>query len=182
MSASAPLLPESYQQEFRVPAPQGIVAHMKLFSLQSFSAGVAIGILVATVWYLGEKTSFLLPAPPQMAQADQPAATVDSGAVAVSNQPAGNSVAIDSLTVPAPGAWVAVREVNGTDLGNVLGAVRIGGPRSNFSIPLLRATEPGQRYAVVLYRDDGSGVFDPGLSVYVDFETGERVVAYFTAR
>lgn len=184
MSASASLPPESYQQELRAPEPQGIVAPMKLFSLQSFSAGVAIGILVATVWYLGEKTSFLLPAPPEAAQTDQAAAAVaaDSGAVAVSDQPAGNSVEIDSLTVPAPGAWVAVREVNGSDLGNVLGAVRIGGPRSSFSVPLLRATLPGQRYAVELYRDDGSGMFDPGLSVYVDFQTGERVVTYFNAQ
>jgi hypothetical protein len=109
-----------------------------------------------------------------------PAATL-SGAISVQNQSPGESVAIESVTVPPPGVWVAVREVQGTDLGNVLGAARVGGPRSNFSVSLLRATEPGHTYAVELYRDDGSGNFDlANDSVYVDFDTGQRVVAYFT--
>jgi hypothetical protein len=89
-------------------------------------------------------------------------------------------VLIASLTVPPPGVWVAVRELSAGELGNVLGAVRVGGPRSNVSIPLLRATEAGHQYAVELYRDDNNGVFDPAVnSVYVDFGTGARVVVYF---
>ena len=85
------------------------------------------------------------------------------------------------MTVPPPGVWVAVREVQGGDLGNVLGAARASGPRSNLSVPLLRATEPGHSYAVELYRDDNGGAFDPSVnSVYVDFTTGARVVEYFT--
>jgi hypothetical protein len=77
--------------------------------------------------------------------------------------------------------WVAVREVVGDELGNVLGAVRVSGPKSGVSVPLLRATEPGRSYAVQLYRDDGNGAFDVVVnSVYVDFDTGARVVAYFT--
>lgn len=88
---------------------------------------------------------------------------------------------MESVTVPPPGVWVAVREVQGNDLGNVLGAARAAGPRSNLSVPLLRATKAGRQYAVELYRDDNGGSFDPAAnSVYVDFDTGARAVAYFT--
>lgn len=87
---------------------------------------------------------------------------------------------IESVTVPPPGVWVAVREVNGTDLGNVLGAERVVGPHGNITVSLLRPTEPNRSYAVQLYRDDNSGNFDPAInSVYVDFDTGARVVAFF---
>jgi hypothetical protein len=83
--------------------------------------------------------------------------------------------------VPPPGVWVAIREVSGRDLGNVLGAVRVVGPHTSVVVPLLRATEPNRSYAVQLYRDDGDGAFDPSInSVYVDFDTGARVVEYFT--
>ncbi len=104
-----------------------------------------------------------------------------SGAVSVANQPAGSSVTIESVTVPPPGVWIAVREVHGNDLGNVLGAVRVTGPQSNVSIPLLRATQSGSSYAVELYRDSGNDVFDlVSDSVYVDFTTGAPVIVYFT--
>ena len=98
----------------------------------------------------------------------------------MSDQAAGSAVIVDSVTVPPPGVWVAVRETGGDTLGNVLGAMRVGGPRMNVSVPLLRATEPGHTYAVQLYRDDNNGLFDPTLnSVYVDFTTDARVVVYF---
>ena len=90
-------------------------------------------------------------------------------------------VTVESVTVPPPGVWVAVREMNGNELGNVLGAAWVNGPKSEVSVSLLRATKPGSSYAVQLYRDDGTGVFDSSInSVYVDFDTGTRVVAYFT--
>ena len=74
-----------------------------------------------------------------------------------------------------------MREVTDGNLGNVLGAARVNGPRSSISISLLRATEPNRSYAAELYRDDNNGSFDPSLnSVYVDFDTGVRAVAYFS--
>ncbi len=86
-----------------------------------------------------------------------------------------------ACNVPPPGVWVAVRETSGRDLGNVLGATRVVGPHSNIEVSLLRPTEPNRTYAVELYRDDNNGAFDPAVnSVYVDFDTGARVVAYFT--
>lgn len=106
---------------------------------------------------------------------------LDSGAISVRNQAAGSSVTIESLTVPPPGVWIAVREVNAGALGNVLGAERVSGPHSNIVISLLRATEAGRSYAVQLYRDDGGNTFDlANDSVYVDFSTSAPVIALFT--
>lgn len=153
----------------------------KGFSLGSFSMGAAIGIFLAALWFLGNPESILFKQPQSLgAHPTSEALPPPSGAIAVSDQSAGESVLVDSLTVPPPGVWVAVRDVVGSSLGNVLGAVKINGPRSNFTIPLLRATLPDHSYAVQLYRDDDSGTFDPSAdSVYVDFDTGSRVVAYF---
>ena len=149
--------------------------------MTSFVAGVMLGAVLVGAWFFGNDPS-LLPLPsPTLSAASTAAETPASGTISVVNQSAGNTVIVESVTVPPPGVWVAVREVNGEDLGNVLGAARATGPRSGFSISLLRATEPGRSYAVQLYRDDGGGAFDPSAnSVYVDFDTGARVVAYFT--
>lgn len=153
---------------------------MRKLSPSSFVAGVICGILLAGAWMF--RNSITLELAPFAAPAATTTAPVSasSGAVSVQNQPAGDSVLVNSVTVPPPGVWVAVREMNSADLSNVLGAARVAGPRSGVSVPLLRATKPGRPYAVLLYRDDNGGAFDPAVnSVYVDFGTGERVVAYF---
>jgi len=143
-----------------------------------------LGILFFAGWSLNN--NFPLPSMLPAFESDTPLQvptklTPVSGAVSVTNQPAGPQVTIESVTVPPPGVWIAVREVVGNDLGNVLGAVRVTGPRSSVSIPLLRATQPGSSYAIELYRDGGNDVFDLSTdSVYVDFTTGAPVIAYFT--
>ncbi|MDE2173063.1 MAG: hypothetical protein KGJ31_00460 [Patescibacteria group bacterium] len=151
------------------------------FSTVSFAGGIAFGIMLASAWFL---TGGLVPLQvsyfPSLATSTPPA-SAQSGAISVIGQHSGNTVIVESVTVPPPGVWVAVREMSGNNLGNVLGAVRAGGPRTNISVPLLRATEPNRTYAVELYRDDSNGPFDLAAdSVYVDFDTGRRVVAYFT--
>lgn len=147
--------------------------------MTSFVAGFMIGILFAAAWLLrGEvpPSPFSTLSP----TGEEKNVIPESGAIAVADQAAGTEVVVESVTVPPPGVWVAVREMGGGDLGNVLGAMRLGGPRSSISIPLLRATYPGLSYAVQLYRDDGDGVFDLATdSVYVDFGTGAPVIAYF---
>lgn len=150
------------------------------FSVESFVGGLLLGVAIGAAWVLSPWKTAQAPieAAPSAATSGEAA-----GAVSVHDQSAGNEVAVESVTVPPPGVWVAVREVNGSTLGNVLGAVLERGPRANVVVPLLRATEPGRRYAIELYRDDGNGSFDLGTdSVYVDFTTGERVIAYFTTR
>lgn len=152
---------------------------MKNFSTSSFIVGVMVGALLTGAWLFGSEFGLAMPSPSSYTASSQPAPK-DSGAVSVANQPAGESVVVESVTVPPPGVWVAVREILGNDLANVLGAARATGPRSQFTVPLLRATLPGRSYAIQLYRDDNAGAFDPAQnSVYVDFDTGERVVVYF---
>lgn len=154
---------------------------MKSFSPYSFVAGVMVGALFAGAWFLREPLAAMRSGSLPEEASRVPSAAQGSSAISVADQPAGDSVIVESVTVPPPGVWVAVREVIGGSLGNVLGAARVGGPRSQVVISLLRATEPGRAYAIELYRDDESGAFDPAtFSVYVDFDTGARVVAYFT--
>jgi hypothetical protein len=152
------------------------------FSASSFIAGVMLGALLAGAWFLNGDAPFVPLIPPSSSSSVSHAPiTESSGAISVNDQPAGDTVIIESVTVPPPGVWVAVREVQGNDLSNVLGAARVDGPRSAVSVSLLRATKPGQAYAVELYRDDGNGTFDPATnSVYIDFDTGAPVIARFS--
>ena len=139
-----------------------------------------VGTLLSGAWFLGGADSIWSPYQALVATTTD-SGVPESGAVSVVDQPAGGSVIVESVTVPPPGVWVAVVEVIGRDLGNVLGAARVVGPHSFVTVSLLRATEPSRTYAVKLYRDDNNGAFDPSAnSVYVDFGTGARVVEYFT--
>lgn len=151
------------------------------FSFLSFVSGVMLGVLLAGAWFFsGDIESVPFSASSSLSMTGEQKAP-ESGAVSVANQTSGESVAIESVTVPPPGVWVAVRETNGTDLGNVLGAERVVGPRGNIIVSLLRPTEPDRSYAIQLYRDDNNGAFDPAVnSVYVDFDTGARVVTFFS--
>ncbi len=155
---------------------------MKNFSTNSFVIGIFFGILLSSAWFIGG-ISVLAPTISTSIATSTDSVTQqiqNSGAVSVANQPSGDSVTVESITVPPPGVWVAVREINGNELGNVLGAARVNGPRSTISISLLRATKSNSTYAVELYRDDANGEFDPAKnSVYVDFNTGEPAISYF---
>ncbi len=106
---------------------------------------------------------------------------IGTGRVTVTNQPAGNTALVESVTVPPPGVWVAVRETKGKVLGNVLGAQRVRGPRSNVIVDLSRNTQPNRLYVIELYRLGANGsVFDVKTeSVYVDLETGRGVIVPF---
>jgi hypothetical protein len=157
---------------------------MMKFSTWSFILGIIVGALIAGAWFLGGNSvsipTLSKPTSSFAATSTEPV-TQNSGALSIVNQPSGDTVTIESVTVPPPGVWVAVREVNGNNLGNVLGAERVSGPRSSVSVSLLRSTEPNHSYAVELYRDDNNGVFDPSKnSAYVDFDTGDTVVVYFS--
>lgn len=152
-------------------------------TIVSFAVGFLAGALCVSWWLSGD--SFFAPLAPT--PSPEPATTQststprdESGAVSVNDQGAGMAVLVESVTVPPPGVWVAVRELDGTNLGNVLGAARVQGPRTSVTVPLLRATEPGTTYAAELYRDNGDDQFDLSTdSVYIDFTTTEPVITYF---
>ncbi len=157
------------------------------FSLSSFIGGIVLGGILASAWFFGNSMQVLDTAQTGVdlgmhatsTDASLPAGS-PSGAIEVRDQPAGPAVIIDTVTVPPPGVWIAVREVSEGALGNVLGAALVGGPRADVSVQLLRDTTPGATYAVELYRDNGDGVFDlDSDSVYVDFDSGTRVIDYF---
>lgn len=75
--------------------------------------------------------------------------------VTVTDQPAGDSVRIERVTLAKAG-WVAVR-----DSLRVYGAAWLpAGTHENASVPLLRNTAAGTSYTVVLYVDNGDKSFD----------------------
>lgn len=149
------------------------------FSTTSFILGVLFGLLFAGAWFLGGEAT--PDASSDTLTVSNDSRREESGALSVLNQTAGEEVFVESVTVPPPGVWVAVRETNENTLGNVLGATRINGPQSGIVIALLRATEPQRSYAIELYRDDNEGGgFNPlGNSVYIDFDSGQPVIVYF---
>jgi len=159
---------------------------IKSFSANSFIVGIMLGALLAGAWFIGGNSipvtvPFSLNSSNNTPVTNTDALPPESGAVSVTVQSAGDTVVVESVTVPPPGVWIAVREINNNDLGNVLGAERVNGPRSSISISLLRSTESSHSYAIELYRDDNNGVFDPAInSVYIDFATGVPAIAYFT--
>ncbi len=180
---------------------QGLLPKMSTVPVRGvliFAAGCATGALITAAWTgdtqspvsasdaFGRITNVISNVDAHDATSSQKvvdtlASGLESGAVSVNAQPAGSSVVVESVTVPPPGVWVAVQETHDGELGNVLGATRLHGPLSNVTVNLLRNTEPDSTYAIALYRDGGDGgVFDMKVdSAYVDFDSGERVVAPF---
>lgn len=75
------------------------------------------------------------------------------------DQPAGDSVRVSEARLSRV-SWVAVRD----DL-RIYGAARVnppagGGTVTDITVPLLRNTETGKTYSVVVYADDGDNIFD----------------------
>lgn len=84
-----------------------------------------------------------------------------SSAIEVVDQPAGRATLVARAALPALG-WVVVHEVqaDGT-LGNALGASRReAGVHQGVVVDLLRGTEPGKTYAVLVYEDNGNKTFE----------------------
>lgn len=80
--------------------------------------------------------------------------------VIVADQKSGVSVTISEVNVPTT-SWIAVREDNNGELSWILGARKIvSGVHKNLALPLQRTTMPDRLYHVVVYEDDGDGMFD----------------------
>ena len=147
--------------------------------------GFVIGVALVGAWDIEsrlEERSGALPAPVATStesSATSTATVASSGLLKVTDQAAGASVRVNEVSARA-NVWVAVVEVKGGTLGNVLGASYVTAPASNIDVALLRPTSSGSTYAVVLYRDNGDREFSlANDSLYVDFATGDRVVALF---
>ncbi len=106
-----------------------------------------------------------------------PSTTSDDESVSVVDQPAGETVTVSSANFTESG-WIAIRD----DRGWILGAGRFAtGAHSNVSVELLRGTTAGERYQVLLYIDDGDGVFDLDKEILVTRSDGSVAGAMFTA-
>jgi hypothetical protein len=103
-----------------------------------------------------------------------------SSTVSVDNQKAGSLVFIKNTNVTKP-TWIAVREVVGDSIGNILGAGMVTGATEDVPVTLLRPTKAGEKYAVFLYQDEGNGQFDFKKDLLVR-QNDVPVVAVFTAQ
>jgi len=98
--------------------------------------------------------------------------------VSVADQTAGKTVAINSVTLPQTG-WVAVRDAG----GRILGAERFGtGTSNSVNVSLLRPTVAGQHYDVLLFIDNGDGLFDLHKDMVVKASDGSDVAGTFSAK
>lgn len=106
----------------------------------------------------------------------------DGALVSVQEQPAGLAVVVASIDIPRNG-WIAIHEIlDGALIGNVLGAARRdAGLYEGVVVNLLRATEPGSEYAVVLYVDNGNKEFDLQNDVPITDAAGNPTVVRFSA-
>lgn len=91
---------------------------------------------------------------------ERPSVAVNTGEeVHADDQPAGDSVRVVEARLSRV-SWLAVRD----DM-RIYGAARVtppegGGTMTDIAVPLLRNTEAGKTYTVVVYADDGDNAFD----------------------
>lgn len=82
-----------------------------------------------------------------------------SDAIIVRNQSAGRMVVIEKAVFEEDG-WVVIHEGTASHIGNALGATRFDSGVHSGVVELLRATEAGEMYRAVLYRDNGDREFN----------------------
>lgn len=110
------------------------------------------------------------------AEANVPQGTVtassDGESVIVSNQAAGNSVAIAEMSLTRA-SWVAVRD----DM-SILGAAWFPSSATTGEVKLQRASQSGKSYRVVIYVDDGDKKFDFKKDQLITSESGPVGISF----
>jgi len=105
--------------------------------------------------------------------------TMSNEYIAVEKQHAGTVVVVKKCNLTVPG-WVVVHEEKNGIITNALGAIRRDpGTCTNTTIPLLRATEAGKRYWVVLYADSGDRLFNLREDFPIRTATGDPIMSPF---
>ncbi len=99
-----------------------------------------------------------------------PTLAVGTGAVTVNDQKAGTAIALESATYPVSEGWIGVREYNNDQLGFILGVVRFSESQGLVpsEIVLQRSTTAGNRYAVVIFTENGDLSFNLANDVQID--------------
>jgi hypothetical protein len=103
--------------------------------------------------------------------------TSNGEALAVSDQTAGSSVAVSSMTLFRK-SWVAVEAMD----GSILGAGLFPADSTSGTIPLLRDTVVGEQYEVVIYDDATDKDFDFHQDHLVVGAGGSAIGASFSAQ
>lgn len=97
----------------------------------------------------------------------------------VNSQPAGSFVILSMIAIETSG-WVAVREAVNETPGVILGAARFdAGNYFGEKIKLLRDTQEGGNYMVVLHADNGDKEFDFKTEVPVKDSAGNLIAEEF---
>jgi len=99
----------------------------------------------------------------------------------VGDQPASDQVMVASVAVLGP-TWIAVHADRDGLPGNVFGAYRIETNLSGVTVDLLRDTEKGMKYYVVLQEDNGNGKYDLYLDSEIVTSSGALVYDSFVAQ
>lgn len=99
-----------------------------------------------------------------------PTLVVGEGSVEVKDQAASATIALESAVYPVSEGWIGVREYNGDQLGYILGVVRFSESQGLVpdEIVLQRATTAGNRYAIVIFTEDGDFDFNLSGDVQID--------------
>ncbi len=109
---------------------------------------------------------------------DTPTIAGSRESVEVEDQVAGMIVKIKEATLAQVG-WIAGRDAE----GRTLGAGRFeSGSYVDAEVPLLRATESGERYQVLIYVDDGDRAFDVHKDILVTHGDGSVAGSVFSAK
>lgn len=102
----------------------------------------------------------------------------DENVIHVKDQEAGKTVFLSRVELTQPG-WAAIREVGGGTFGNILGAKRFDAGVYQGTVTLLRNTDAGEIYVVMLYADNGDKVFDHEVDPIIMTLSGSPVMMQF---
>lgn len=99
-----------------------------------------------------------------------PELIVGDGKIVVKDQKASASISLESAVYPISEGWVGVREYNNDQLGYILGVVRFSESQELVpdKIVLQRTTTAGNRYAIVIFTEDGDHIFNLASDVQID--------------
>jgi hypothetical protein len=115
---------------------------------------------------------------PSPAAAEAPTTPASGENVTVEDQAAGNTVVVSEVNIKRP-SWIAVRDTRGW----YPGAKWLNASEKNVTIGLLRNTEAGKTYEVVIFIDDGDKQFSlHGGDMLVTSTQGAPVSSTFTAQ
>lgn len=147
--------------------------------LLAFVLGVIVGSVA--VWFIIGSTALspVIPFDPSdLVGGDRGADKISKEYITVEDQLAGDRVLIKDILL-SDSSWAVVHEdVDGVP-GNALGAQRFDEGLHSGTIDLLRSTQVGQNYYILLYKDDGDREFNLETDVLITDSKGDSIKGTF---